>query len=172
MKTALKIAAGAFALSGLAGVAHGQATASANGTGSVTLVQPIALSSPTGLQFGKLVQPAAAASVTITPAGAVTRTGVGTLGSQTTSAALFNVTGDGGAIFTITGPAGNTFNMTASSSGTLLVTTSLSASSGTLSGTTGSGGATSFTVGGIMSIASAQTTGVYSGSFTVTVNYN
>jgi hypothetical protein len=172
MKTALKIAAGAFAVSSLANMANAQNVATGTATGSVTVVQPITITNTAGLQFGKLAQPAGAASVTITPAGGVTRTGVSGVGTQTTSAAAFGVGGDGAAVFAIAGPSGGTFSMLAGTSGTIIVTTSLSAATGTLSGSTGSAGTTSFTVGGTMPLAAAQTTGAYSGTFNVTVTYN
>ena len=171
MKTALKIAAGAFAVSSLASMAHAQNVATGTATGSVNIVRPITITNTAGLQFGKLAQPAGAATVTVSPGGTVSLSGVGTVGTQTTSAAGFNVGGDGAAVFAINVPSG-TFNMLAGTSGTILVSTSLSAATGTLSGSTGSAGSTSFTVGGIMTLGAAQALGAYSGTFNVTVTYN
>jgi hypothetical protein len=172
MRKVLQVLAGGAALSTLAMQAHAQNSAIGTASGTVTIVRPITITNTAGLQFGKLAQPNAAASVTITPAGAVTRSGIGTVGTQTTSAAAFSVGGDGGAVFAIAGPSGGTFAMTAGTSGTIVVTTSLSSATSTLSGSTGSAGSTTFTVGGTMPIASAQTIGSYSGTFNVTVTYN
>ena len=156
----------------MANMAQAQNSAIGTATGSVNIVRPISITNSAGLQFGKFAQPNAAGSVTITPGGTVTLSGVGTVGTQTTSAAAFAVNGDGGAVFGITGPGSNTFAMTAGTSGTIVVTTSLSSALGTLSGTTGSAGSTTFTVGGTMPLASAQAIGTYSGTFNVTVTYN
>ena len=173
MRRVLQVLVGGAALSTtLAVQAQAQNSAIGTASSSVTIVRPITITNSAGLQFGKLAQPNAAASVTITPGGTVTRTGIGTVGAQTTSAAQFSVGGDGGAVFGITGPGSNTFAMTAGTSGTIVVTTSLSSALGTLSGTTGSAGSTTFTVGGTMPLASAQAIGTYSGTFNVTVTYN
>jgi spore coat protein U-like protein len=171
MRKVLQVLVGGAALSTLSMNAHAQNVATGTATGSVTIVRPITITNTAGLQFGKLAQPAGAATVTVTPAGVVSRSGVGTVGSQTTSAAAFNVGGDGAAVFAINVPSG-TFNMLAGTSGTILVSTSLSAATGTLSGSTGSAGSTSFTVGGIMTLGAAQALGAYSGTFNVTVTYN
>ena len=172
MRKVLQVLASGAALSTLAAHAHAQNVATGTATGSVTIVQPITITNTAGLQFGKLARPSSAASVTITPAGAVTRTGISGVGTQTTSAAAFGVGGDGAAVFSIAGPSGGTFSMLAGTSGTIVVTTSLSAATGTLSGTSGSAGTTSFTVGGVMPLAANQTVGAYSGTFNVTVTYN
>jgi spore coat protein U-like protein len=174
MKTALKIAAGALAVSSLSALSHtasAQNVATGTATGSVTVVQPITITNTAGLQFGKLAQPGSAASVTITPAGTVTRTGVSGVGTQTTSAAAFSVGGDGAAVFAIASPSAS-FSMLAGTSGTIVVTTALSAATGTLSGTTGTAGTANFTVGGTMALAANQAAGAYTGTFDVTVTYN
>jgi spore coat protein U-like protein len=171
MRKVLQVIASGAALSTLAAHAYAQNAATGTATGSVTIVQPITITNTAGLQFGKLARPASAASVTITPAGAVTRTGVSGVGTQTTSAAAFSVGGDGAAVFAIASPSAS-FSMLAGTSGTIVVTTSLSAATGTLSGTTGTAGTASFTVGGTMPLAANQVAGAYTGTFNVTVTYN
>ena len=172
MKTSHKIAAaGAFAVSALAGMAHAQATSTGTGTGSVTLVAPITISNPAGLVFGRVNKPGASpATITIAANGSQTLSGVNAIGTQGNQAASFMVSGDGAAVFTIGTPSA--FNMTASSSGTIAVTPVASAASGTLSGTAGSAGTAPFTVGGTASLAANQVAGAYTGTFTVVVNYN
>ena len=154
MRKVLQVIASGAALSTLAAHAHAQNVATGTATGSVTIVQPITITNTAGLQFGKLAQPGSAASVTITPAGAVTRTGVSGVGTQTTSAAAFSVGGDGAAVFAIASPSAS-FSMLAGTSGT-----------------TGTAGAASFTVGGTMALAANQAAGAYTGTFNVTVTYN
>ena len=171
MKTALKIAAGAFALSSLAaGMAHAQGAATGTGTGTVSIVRPIAITSTATLQFGKFVQPTAAATVTISTAGAQGFSGVTTVGSQTFSAASFLVTGDGAAVFSVSSPG--TFSMSNGASATIAATDTASIATGTLSSTTGNVGSLTFAVGGGLSLTASQAIGSYTGTFNVTVTYN
>jgi spore coat protein U-like protein len=174
MKTTHKIAAGAFALSALSAMAFPAAaqgpTATGTGTGSVTLVQPITISSGTPLAFGRISKPSATGTVTVTTAGAQsTSGGAKTVGAQATTAASFVVSGDGAATFSITPDAA--FNMV-SGANSIPVSISASAATGSLSATAGNPGTAPFTVGGVMSVSATQVAGAYSGTFNVVVAYN
>jgi hypothetical protein len=166
---------GAVVSTAMGAAAHAQgASATGTGSGSVTIVQPITISAGSGLVFGRLSKPTAAGTVTINPTNGnqTLSGGAAKVGTQTTTAASFVVTGDGAETFSIHPDA--TFSMTSTTSGAtaINVTTSASASTGSLSGATGGTGTAPFTVGGTMSLAAAQVAGSYSGSFHVVVSYN
>lgn len=105
--------------------------------------------------------------------------------SPQSSSVLFTVSGNGGSTVsvsysnvTLNGPSGATLNFTPSVYGSSLSTgqsTSTDVASGTtvnLSGTTGSGGNYYLWLGGSLgSVPAGQTTGSYSGVFTMTVSY-
>jgi hypothetical protein len=179
MRTIQKIAAGAFAISALTAIAVPASaqgpTATGTGTGSVSVVQPITISNTTGLVFGRFSQPsttgtvAIAAVSTANPTATITGAGVHTVGAQTTSAAAFMVSGDGGSAFAVTPDTGFTM---ASGGNSISVTTSSSVPSTSLSSSTGTTGTAPFYIGGTMSLASGQAAGAYTGTFHVVVNYN
>ena len=176
MKTALKIAAGVgalSALSGLANVAHAQASATATAAGSATIVQAIAVTKTTDLGFGTIVKPTTATStIAVTSTGgtrSITGGNAVAANANGVSSAAFNVTGEGASVFTISVPS--TFNMT-SGTNTLVVTTTQSATSATLSGTIGTNGSQTFGVGGSFPLATSAVSGAYTGNFVVTVAYN
>ena len=160
----------AAALSMLAGAAFAQSSASQTTTGTSTIIQPITLTAGTGLAFGTLVRPSTGSGiVTIdqTSGGRTVTGGVVALAS-TTSRATYTVGGEGGQTFSIAVPA--SFNLTGPS--TIPVTLTPTATTGTLSNAIGASGTAAFGVGGNFTIAAATTTGVYSGTFNVTVAYN
>jgi hypothetical protein len=147
----------------------GQASATANAT--ATIVAPIAIANTSALAFGNV-------AVSATNLGTVT---VATDGSRsallgvtlpvvagTVSAAAFTVTGEGTSTYAITLPVA-AVTLTGSGGGTMTVDTFTSNPSGT--GTLAAG-TQNIAVGGTLHVGAAQTPGNYTGSFTVTVNYN
>ncbi len=177
MKTALKIAAGVGALStlsGLASTAHAQSSQSASANGSATIVQAIAVNKTSDLAFGTIVKPtgADASTISVSSTGGsrtITNGNAVGAGANAVSSAAFSVTGEGGSAFSIS--VNPTFNMTGSG-GTLVVTTTQSATTANLGGSIGSIGSQTFGVGGSFPLTSATGSGVYTGSFVVTVSYN
>lgn len=141
----------------------------ADGTGSANIVAPLSISNTEGLRFGDIAP-------SVTNSGVVT---IGTDDSQVCAAGLtcfstapvgaaaFTVTGFENAVYDITVPADVTLNGTGSAAGQSM-TASLNGSkaSGTLTS-----GTDSFTVGGALTVGANQTVGAYSGTFTVTVEY-
>lgn len=175
MKKTLAIA---LAVAGLAtsGAAFAQNAdqASATATGQVTIIRPLTIvnTSNQKLDFGRVVQPRTGNS-TITlsnSTGAVSTTGTAVALPGTTTFAPFVATGEGGQAVTVTVPA--TFDLSGPG---LPITVNLTPTvngSTTLSGTLGSSGTKAIDVGGNFDLSSGQASGAYSGTFTVTVQYN
>lgn len=160
----------AFALGSAAPAVNGFA-ASATSNADATVVAAIAIANNVGLNFGKFAA-GTGGTVVMSAASASTRSatgGVVLLTGTAGTAAKFTVTGDSGATYAVTLPAGTatltrtgfTETMTA---GTW--TKSL-AGAGTLTG-----GTEIFYVGATLTVASAQVTGAYAGTFSVSVEYN
>jgi len=146
--------------------AHAQASATANG--SATLVPAISLVNTTGLQFGLIVGG---------PGGTVA---VGTDGTRTASGpslmtnAGYPVTA---AAFTVSGLANQGYSITLPSTATLTgpgaatMTIGSFVSNPSATGTIGGGGTQTLLVGATLTIGASQAVGDYTGSFSVTVNY-
>lgn len=146
-------------------------TGSGTGAFTATVLRSIAITKLTDLNFGTVAQPASGTgSATVDPSSGA-RTTIGAVGysSPTPSQASFSVTGEGGQAFSITVPT--TIAMTGPQAMTVTTTTSV-AGTALLSGSLGSQGSFTFGVGGTIPINSTTPSGVYSGSFTVTVAYN
>lgn len=170
-------AAGVVAL-GIASAnpAFAQATASANATGSTTIIQPVTVAKTSDLVFGRVVRPTTGsdtisitnASDTVTAAGG-TAVPIATSG-VTTSRAKFTVAGEGGQTVSVTVPA--TFSMTGSGNAIVVTLSGDKTGSQALGGTLGTSSSIVVNVGGSFPLASTQATGAYSGSFTVSAAYN
>jgi hypothetical protein len=173
MKNAQKLVAGAFAVTALSALTNGanaQTAASTSASGSVSIVTPLTMTKTADLSFGQVLRPTAAGSVTIDTAGNRTLTSV-TAGSATATG--------GRAAFVISGEGGLAMNLSIGSlamvggGATIPVTLSPAAGSSSisLSSTTGAQVLT-LGVGGIIALASGQAAANYTGTFTVSVNYN
>ncbi len=153
------------------GSTTGQGVASSNATASV--FRGIAIAKSTDLAFGKIVRPSSGSgTVSLSAAGTISVSGTGTaaLASPAPTVAAFSVTGEGGQAVTVTVPS--SFAMT-SGANSLTVTTAASGSGvQTLSGTIGGAGSLAVNVGGSFPLTSVTATGLYSGTFTVSVAYN
>ena len=151
-------------------------SASTTGSGSITVIRPLTVTKNADLHFGTVVRPSTGSgSVVISAAGARSTTGgvVGLSSGDSPQAAQFTVDGEGGQSISVTIPA--TFSI-ANGSDTLTVTTSNnltgSAAAQTLSNALGSAGSLVFKVGGSVPVAATSSTGLYSGTFTVSAAYN
>jgi Mat/Ecp fimbriae major subunit len=144
---------------GFSASAANAATASA--TAKANILKQITVTKTADLDYATIVTGAAASTVQITPAGVKT-CGAGLTCTGTVSAAAFTVVGTVGAIANVTVPASVSLTSGANSMTSTLVgsaTTLTLAASNTL------------TVGGTLSVGGGQADGVYSGTFTVTVDY-
>lgn len=152
-----------------------------NGSGSDSLVgditakiiRPIDIVKTSDLQFGTVTRPSiGSGSITLTPAGvsSVTGANVRRTANPTPTAASFTVSGEGGQAVTVSVPANIVLS---GSSGTITATTSVAGSGAqVLSGSTGSSGTVQVKVGGTIPLSSNTAVGSYTGTFTVTVQYN
>ena len=170
---AIKFFAIAILFSGvsvMASAQNPQATGTAKAT--ATIVVPISIENAGDLAFGNIIADADGGTVTVTPAGAITYTGVKAPSMQagTTSAAEFNVTGANNYTFSITLPS--TSHEIKSGSNTMSVTdfTSTPTPTGTLSAT----GSATVKVGATLNVSAGQAAGTYESvtPFEVRVNYN
>jgi hypothetical protein len=149
---------------------------SGNGTLTATVFNPIAVGVTSNMNFGVLYRPTSGSgTVTLSTSGALT-TSAGIAKGSGTSAAGFNVTGEGGQAFSLNVPG--SFTMAAGGTASLTVTTTTSfAGTGTLttqhlSGALGALGSFPFSVGGSFPFGSTTPTGAYVGNLVVGVNYN
>lgn len=166
MRTSLRLAAAGAALAAavsFGGVANAAATA--NATASAEILSTLTVTKTKDLDFGQIAA---------NGAGTLAINGAGT---PTCSAALVCTGTRQVADFTVTGTAGSAVLAS-------VTTPSISLSDGAghsmtvnafdvyyPSGTTLAGGSTTFNVGGTLNVAAAQVAGLYSGTFTVSVEY-
>lgn len=137
-------------------------------TASATVIAPIAIATTTNMNFGRFAA-GTGGTVIISTAGVRSKTGGVTLitTGSTVSQAVFNVTGQASATYSILLPT--TVNLT-SGANTMALGSFVSnpATTGTLSTT----GAQVLNVGATLTVAANKPAGAYTGSFTVTVDYN
>jgi hypothetical protein len=172
IKKYIAIAIIAAGIVGGSGAALAQATANTSASGSATIIRPITISKTADLQFGRVVLPSSG-SATVTIANTADSISTGTavaLSGITTSRGKFTISGESAQAINITV---GTLSMSGPSASTLAVTLSPDQVSGAaLSGATiGSAGSLTLNVGGSFALPSTQTTGVYTGTFTVNVGY-
>lgn len=152
------------------GIAQAQSSESAVATGSTTIVQPIAITRTADLSFGRLLKPASgtAGAMVLSDADEL-ELEVGIEGLDDVSRAKFTITGEGGQAVSVSVPTGFTMSKGPDTIAVELVPEI--SGSVTLSGTLGSSGSAALNIGGFLYIDSSQPTGLYSGTFTVTVAY-
>lgn len=153
---------------------NGSQTRTGTGSATATVFRGIDITKSSDLVFGKVVRPSSGSgTVNVGAAGARTVIGTGSFAfaAPAPAAAQFNVTGEGGQSVTVSVPA--SFQMSNGGNPPLTVTTTATGS-GTqnLGGTIGNAGTLPVAVGGSFPLTSSTATGLYSGSFTVTVQYN
>lgn len=158
------IAATAAATFGFTGSAF---AASASATASATIVQAITLSNTAALNFGSIAPSTAGGNVVVGTADTRTTCAGGNFCSGTVTSASFTVAGAPSYNYSITLPA------TAASltgPGTAMSVGSFAHSAGATPALNASGSA-SFKVGGTLAVGGGQTAGSYSGTFSVSVDY-
>jgi len=148
-------------------------TTGTTSSAAATVYRPITLSNPTGLVFGSVVRPASGSGTVVIndSTGARTLTGgVVALSTPTPSKAAYTVTGEGGQSFSLSIPT--SFAMTTTGGSVTVTLTSTATGSQTLSSSIGSAGTFGFSIGGSLPVASTTKDGAYTGTFTVSVQYN
>ena len=130
---------------------------------SATVISPLTVTKQADLAFGKIVEPTSGsgtASVAANSGGALTLSGVTAPGGQTVTAAHFTVTGDGTTAWTasVTAP-------TSLTSGGNSIPFAVSTSTLT-------GSPADVYVGGTITVASTTVPATYTGTITVSAQYN
>lgn len=166
-------ATGALALSALAGgaLAAGSVQATANAT--LTILSPTTITKTQDMVFGQIVRPTTGSDTVVLDTGDTvtinhTGGGNGSVVNSTTSSAKFNITSSAADTYT------TTQTLTFTQAGlTNIAPSAPVASSGTLGQITGANGGTQeIRFGGQFDISAATTAQTYTGTLTVTVNYN
>ncbi len=143
--------------------------ASTSADATATIVSTIGISKTNDLRFGNVAAGSSIGTVVQSPTGTRTKTGGVTLSNVNAGGpASFTVSGDGSASFAITLP-GSAVTLSDGGTNTMTVDTFTSNPSG--SGTL-SGGSQSVAVGATLHVGANQPAGAYTGTFSVSVDYN
>lgn len=137
------------------------------------IIRPIDITKTADLQFGGVTRPSTGTgTLTLTPAGvaSVTGTSVRRMASPSPSPAAFTVTGEGGQAVTVSVPS--TFTLTGTAGNVIATTSATGSGAQVLSGSTGTAGTVQVKVGGTIPLSSTTAVGTYTGTLTVTVQYN
>jgi len=168
---AFSLSSTALILSLLGGVIAVQPTtshaATATANASVTILAPVTITKTADLIFGSVAPTTSAGTVVMSAAGARTGTNVTLSSTATGNAAAFNLSGDANSTFSVTLPSSTTLTGPGSSM-TVNAFTSSPSSTGTFNGS----GAATLTVGATLAVGANQAAGSYTGTFSVTVDYN
>ncbi len=153
----------------------GGGSSTATGSATANVFRAITISKTADMAFGKIVRPSTGSgTVSLTAAGVRTVTGTGTfaLPSPSPTAAAFSVNGEGGQAITVSIPT--SFPMISGANSLTVTTASTGGGVQTLNNSLGNGGTppTAITVGGSFPFSSTTPTGTYSGTISVTVQYN
>lgn len=167
---ARKIALFTAVLAGAGFGTHQAYAADATANGTAEVITAISISKTADLRFGKFAA-GTGGSVVMSTAGARSKTGAVVLSTiDSGGAASFTVSGAANATYAVTLPSSATLTGPGSPAATMSVGTFTSNPSGT--GTLSAGGSQTLAVGGTLTVASAQAVGSYTGTFTVSVEYN
>lgn len=139
--------------------------AQATATVSATVLQPVTLTKTSDLEFGKIVAGPSASTVTMASNGQF-RCGTGITCLDTHNMARFSVNGIPGQLVSV--QLDNQIMLSSTNGTRMPVTLEASATSMKL----GNSPSNIISVGGSLSVAAYQAEGVYTGLFTITVNYN
>jgi hypothetical protein len=152
------------------------AQATENTAAAAKVVTPLTITETSSLHFGTMaVLAGTPGTCVLSTQGARTQTGGVNLSVQapTASNAAYNVAGAVNTTYAITIPSTITVtagaaNMTINS----LLARTASAGTDGLTGTLSGSGTDNFTIGGTLNVLAGQVTGIYTGTFDVTVAYN
>ena len=157
------------ALMAVASVFSGGAlAAAATGTANATVIAPMTITAGTALNFGAFAPTATAGSISVSNASARTSSNVVVVSSSTTTAGTFTASGDTTRTFGITYP------------GTFSVASGVNTMSGTMTsagnGNSGTGtlvaGSATVSVGATLAVGANQIAGAYTGTYSLSVDYN
>ncbi len=157
-----KLALAALVLSTF-GASGSALAASATGTANATVLAAIAITAGNTLEFGSFIPTAAGTVIVAAADGARTISGGVVLSGGSPRAGTFSVTGNGTQTFAITYPG--SVNLT--NGGNTMALQVAGPATGTLVA-----GAVTINVGGTLTVAMNQAAGAYTGTYSMTVEYN
>jgi len=167
---AVRVLAIAAVLSGVSGAASAAGSVQAAANSSVTVLSPTTLTKTQDMAFGQVVRPSNASANTVTldanDTVALSGAGNGSLVASTTTSAKFNLAAPAGTTYTTTQAL--TFTQTGLAS---IAAAAPVATTGVL-GTVPAAGVQELRYGGQFDITSATPAQAYTGTLSVTVNYN
>ena len=167
MKSSNRFALLATVVVALSSLSTAAVAVSANGNASATVLTPITITTGNTLNFGSFAPAATAGTLVVNTAGTTRTPGGGVIPSGTTfTGGTFTIAG-ANVGFSIAAPASFSVNLTGAPS--MVVTLSGIGTSGTIAG-----GSITYPFGGSLAVGAAavQTAGVYTGAFSMTVEYN
>jgi len=169
MKTSVKLFALALVLAGFGMNVNAQVSATATSNATARIVSPITIVKDVDMSFGNIVSSLTAGTVVLAPSSAGSRTGstgvtLPTV-TGTVTASKFTVGGEAGLTYAISLPSSTTLSSGGDSMTLDAFTTDLP--TGGIIGTSNI-----FFVGATLNVKSGQATGSYTGTFSVSVNYN
>lgn len=148
------------------------AATSSTASAAATVMVPIAISNTANLSFGKFAVGTTGGTLLLNTSGTLTPSSDITTGGGTPAAAIFHITGETGASYSISAPD---ITLTDSGSNTMALALITSFSTGTSTGTVPNStivaGGQDLYVGGTLTIGASQVAGNYSGTVTVSVQY-
>jgi hypothetical protein len=161
----LMIAAGAAAISaGIYSSTVSAASVSANASANV--ITPLSITETNGINFGDVSVGAAGGTVVLDTTGGRTVTGdAEAVAGGTVLSGAYSVTGEGTKAYSITFPA----SATISSGANNMTVNGFNHDAGASPALTG--GSDTFNVGATLNIGASQPAGTYSGTYTLTVDY-
>lgn len=169
-RRARKIALLTAVAAGAGFIAHQASAADATANGTAEIITAISIIKNTDLRFGKFAA-GTGGTVVMGTDGSRMQTGAVVLSAlDAGGAASFSVSGASDATYAITLPSSATLTGPGSPAATMSVDTFTSNPSGT--GTLSASGTQTLLVGGTLTVVSDQAVGSYTGTFTVSVEYN
>lgn len=170
MKQIIKFLAIAVVMLAFAGTVQAQ-TATATSNAAAVIIAPLSITNTGGLHFGTIMRSATAGTVSVATDGTRTSGGGVTLSALAPvhSAALFSVEGESGRNVTISLPASTTIVNAATDD--MIVDTFVS-DPDDANPVALTGAATVLRIGATLNVDANQPSGTYTGTFSVSVNYN
>ena len=142
--------------------------ASTTGNAQATIVTPIAIAETQGMNFGSIGPDTAASTVVLDTAGGVTSGTAQLVPGSGAAAGIFAVTGEATYTYAITLPASATLTSGANTMTVDTWSTTTGSGTATLDGT----GNDTVNVGATLHVGGGQAAGTYTGTYTITVDYN
>ena len=168
MRTSLRLAVVGAALGAISFASAANAATSATATATAEVLSTLSVTADTSLDFGQIAANTGG-TVTVNADSSVSKSGA-LISTGTRAPATFTVVGSKGASVVLTLPSTTATLTRSGGTETMDLSGFNSNPNGAfqLDATTGSA---SFSVGGTLTVASAQAAGVYSGTFQVSVEY-